>query len=52
MGKLQFVDSEIVFHKPSPAIEVPYKLDFFESAIGVLKYAKGFETTWHLKRSS
>ena len=47
-----FVDSEIVFHKPSPAIEVPYKLDFVKAAIGALKWAKGFETTWHLKRSS
>lgn len=43
---------EIVFHKPSPNFDVPYKLDYFESAAGALKYAKGFETTWHLKRSS
>ncbi len=45
-----FLDPEIVFHKPSPALEVSYKLDFFESAIGTLKYANGFETTWHLKK--
>ena len=45
-----FVDSEIVFHKPSPAKEVPNKLDYIESVVGGFKHAKGFEITWHIKK--
>ncbi|MGE0525926.1 MAG: tetratricopeptide repeat protein [Bdellovibrionales bacterium] len=40
-------DLKIIFHKPSPAIEVPYKIEFLDAAIASLKYCNGFEITLH-----
>lgn len=42
-----FIDEEIIFHKPSPAIEVPYKIDYFQASMTALKYSSGFEMTFH-----
>jgi hypothetical protein len=46
------VDDEVIFHKPSPALEIPYKFDFLQAAITALKHSHGFEMTIHRRRDA
>jgi len=44
-------ESEIIFHKPSPALEVPYKIESLNAAVSTLKYSRGYEATWHRRNT-
>lgn len=46
------VSDNVAFHKPSPARDVPYKLDYFAALEITLRHSQGFERTLHRRRAA